>query len=232
MEHLDQLSRHRMRIMYNLLPAEIGSKSAPSFLVRVPYYTYDKEKYSITALPEVNLEELHLNMKKQALRRTSVAVSMLGKGAHKKQLEETVPMMAQTRKGNPIKFVPFSVTKSGLYDAGCLTCGKENIVVKFHGERHVCVKCRQYLRNDKNDPVAVFLNEQGEIEAWAHKNIDGVNKYYKANPEKMKIFEWQCYATFSGENELVVLLQDEQKSKQFRSHSFTTKAKRKISIHH
>jgi hypothetical protein len=32
-----------------------------------------------------------------------------------------------------------------LYPAGCLTCGGKNYEVKYHGERHICHKCKAFL---------------------------------------------------------------------------------------
>jgi len=45
---------------------------------------------------------------------------------------------------------------TAIYDKGCLTCGQRNIEVKFHGERHVCFKCRAYLQTPDGKPIMLI----------------------------------------------------------------------------
>mmetsp|Transcript_46344 Transcript_46344/g.53406 ORF Transcript_46344/g.53406 Transcript_46344/m.53406 type:complete len:255 (+) Transcript_46344:16-780(+) len=95
------------------------------------------------------------------------------------------------------------------YQKGCLTCGGANIKVKYFGERHICLKCRNYIRTTDNKPVRLYLDEDNEIVAIAKRFIGSQMIEYQVPFDNLRLYEKKCYATFAGENELIVLLQDD-----------------------
>lgn len=112
---------------------------------------------------------------------------------------------------NPIKFIPHSINRSALYDKGCVTCGKDNILVKYYGERHICLRCREFLRTQNNEKAHVFLNDDGEIQAVGEKkNENGEKEFFYFETDLLWFKEYRCYATLAGEDELIILLHDNQ----------------------
>ena len=142
-------------------------------------------------------------------------------------------MHFRDESGKRIEFEPYSLKKNALFDKGCITCGQMNLEVEYHGDRHVCLTCRTLLKTYDGDSAGVFLNEYGEIEAWAHKakslydkvpkskfnlsigisgttlmdlpqdaSIGDVEErdlvYFQCDHTRLKIYEFRCYATFSG----------------------------------
>jgi hypothetical protein len=90
-----------------------------------------------------------------------------------------------------------------------VTCGKDNIQVKYFGERHVCLRCRCFLKTINNDKAFVFLDEDGNIKAFGEKE----GRYYEINSDKIWFNDHRCYATLAGEDELIILLHDDQSLK-------------------
>lgn len=117
----------------------------------------------------------------------------------------------------PIKFEPYSITKTALFDKGCLTCGKNNIVVEYYGERHVCLRCRNFLKTINDDKASVYLNDNGDVEVVGEKNeAGGKSTFYFIDIDKLWFKDYRCYATLAQENELIVLLHDDQSLKKNR----------------
>ena len=116
---------------------------------------------------------------------------------------------------NPIKFIPYSIKQSALFDKGCITCGKDNIEVIYFGERHICLRCRNFLKTKNNDRAYVYLNDDGDVEVVGkvRKEISGENPYYSVEPDQLWFKEYRCYATLAQEKELIVLLHDDQSIK-------------------
>ena len=112
----------------------------------------------------------------------------------------------------PIKFIPYSINKSALFDKGCVTCGKDNIEVKYYGERHICLRCRNFLKTMNNDKAFVYINENGDIEAVGQKTAEPGAKpaYYSIETDKLWFKDYRCYASLAGNDELIVLLHDNQ----------------------
>ena len=116
---------------------------------------------------------------------------------------------------NQINFSVNSFPTIALFDRGCITCGKENIETKYHGMRHVCTICRNYLKTYDNDKAYVYLSEDEQIVCKGmkiNKLPDGTiqKDVYDVLRDELKIFEYRCYATLSGPDELVILLHDRQ----------------------
>ena len=56
------------------------------------------------------------------------------------------------------------------------------------------------IRTYDDHKVCIFLNEFGEIETWAYKEL-GIEKrkeYFECNSDELKIMEFGCYPTYSG----------------------------------
>jgi len=129
---------------------------------------------------------------------------------------------------NPIKFVPYSINRSALFDKGCVTCGKDNIDVKYYGERHICLRCRNFLKTANNDTVHVYLNENGDAEAVGERIIEnGAKSYYCVETNKLWFKDYRCYATLAQENELIVLLHDDQSLKKIAEKAEAKSMKKK-----
>ena len=113
---------------------------------------------------------------------------------------------------NPIKFVPYSIKQSALFDKGCVTCGKDNIEVKYYGERHICLRCRNFLKTKNNDRAHVYLTDEGDVAVVGKykKEMPGKSNFYFVEPDQLWFKEYRCYATLAKEDELIVLLHDEQ----------------------
>lgn len=122
---------------------------------------------------------------------------------------------------NPIKFVPYSIKQSALFDKGCITCGKDNIEVKYFGERHICLRCRNFLKTQNDDRAFVYLNDNGDVEVVgkSRKEASGQLVYYHVEPDQIYFKEYRCYATLAQEDELIVLLHDDQSIKKTLSKS-------------
>lgn len=124
---------------------------------------------------------------------------------------ETTQKNHEFSAANPIKFVPYSINRSALFDKGCVTCGKDNICVKYYGERHMCLRCREFLRTQNNEKACVFLNDAGEISAVAERKTEkGDKTYYYIEPDLIWFKDFRCYATLAQEDELIVLIHDNQ----------------------
>ena len=129
--------------------------------------------------------------------------------------ERAAYLLATGRIGKPIPFNANDHPTIALYDAGCVTCGKENIETKYHGMRHICPNCRNYIKTYENDKAYIYLSETGEIVCKGVKvdrNTEGtVRKEFYDNPsDELKIFEYRCFVTLSGPSELVILLHGKQ----------------------
>ncbi|CDW77541.1 multi-sensor hybrid histidine kinase [Stylonychia lemnae] len=105
-----------------------------------------------------------------------------------------------------------------IYDQGCLTCGQQNVTVTYHGERHVCYKCRKYLQTPDGKPVMLITTPDQRIMAFFKKIKLNDEKrrysYINVDHNDLRIFDRKCQATFAGEGELVVLLIDDDNKKE------------------
>ena len=74
-----------------------------------------------------------------------------------------------------ITFQNSSTTRQALFNTGCLTCGGENIEVKYYGQRHLCLQCREKLKTFNEDSVFVMLDDNGDVLVLAKSQN---NEYY------------------------------------------------------
>jgi hypothetical protein len=65
--------------------------------------------------------------------------------------------------GDQIDFNAKDKHGPALFDKGCITCGRENLKTKFHGDRHVCTNCRRMIKSYDNDQIYLYLDEYGDI---------------------------------------------------------------------
>ena len=45
----------------------------------------------------------------------------------------------------------------------CPICMEQHIAVEYYGHRHICTKCRNFVRDEHGNQVKIFVNEKGEI---------------------------------------------------------------------
>lgn len=98
-----------------------------------------------------------------------------------------------------------------LFTQGCLTCGNKNYTVEYHGERHVCHKCKVYLQTPEGKPIELISTPDHRIFAFVKQLKEGGDRkiqYVEVSYNDMRIFDKKCYATYAGEGELVVLLRE------------------------
>ena len=134
----------------------------------------------------------------------------------KTALASLTQQLAAIKKPQPIDFEPNSLKNIGFYDMGCLTCGKENIHVTFHGDRHICINCRRSIKTNRNDRALIYLDREGNVKCQGLRVIkqNGKDKkiIYDISNDDLILYNIKCYATLSGKDELIVLLQDDQKA--------------------
>ena len=110
-----------------------------------------------------------------------------------------------------VDFKPFVINGNALYDKNCITCGNENFEVTFHKQRHICHQCKKHLKTPLDDEAIVYMGKNGEIKCYGvKKDKNGSKTHYKNDSNNLKIFGYKCYATFSGSDELILLLDDMQ----------------------
>ena len=114
----------------------------------------------------------------------------------------------------PMEFKAFQINGNALYDRNCVTCGNENYEVTYHKQRHICDSCRKHLTTLEGEPAFVYMDNDGSIKCYIDKDkskTEYLGKgYVRANHNELKIFGLRCYATFSGPDELILLLDDVQ----------------------
>jgi len=224
MHHLEALKRERLPILYNLMPEGLGEKYAGSYILRLETTKGLDKNMS----PGKNSPFRGSFRNSKTLRRVMTTVKLKTQGqkisssrtrlledAKEDDNDRAALLLATGRIGKPIPFNVNDYPTIALYDQGCVTCGKENIETKYHGMRHICPNCRNYLRTYENDKAYVYLSEDGNIVCKGvkmSKEDDGSFRkvIYDVLENELKIFEYRCYVTLSGPDELVVLLHDKQ----------------------
>jgi hypothetical protein len=241
MHHLRELERSRVKILYNLGPEEIAKKEAQPFIMKIPVSVNfadsieeleeQKKKKKPKSLSKSRYPTLNSttsrkspNLDKKSTLLTSLSTSLV-KGLKKLPHQNTqdskltsadlsISFLNRTGKARPMQFQSYSLTNTGLWDQGCITCGKDNFAVKFHGQRHVCVNCRKYIKTINNDRALIYLDNDNQVQCKGLKTVreNGKEKkvMYDVPLDQLKIFEYRCYVSFSAKDELIVLLHDEQ----------------------
>lgn len=83
--------------------------------------------------------------------------------------------------------------------------------MEYHGERHVCHKCKAYLQTPDGKPIILISTPDHRIFAFVKYLKDAEERkfeYIEVSYNDMRIFDKKCYATYAGEGELVVLLRE------------------------
>lgn len=42
----------------------------------------------------------------------------------------------------------------------CPLCGETHILVAYHGYKHICVKCRNFVRDQHGNQINIFISEK------------------------------------------------------------------------
>lgn len=212
------LEETRNKVMLSFLPEDLKRKQNTTIHVKVPMQKepemditkiipiFDKEKEHRRLFSETKFKMAKATNKVKILKKVKMIVNR-----NDEEDEDFSPL--KQKFARPSTFVPGSLVQTGLFEKGCLTCGRENIIVKYHGERHICIPCRRFIKDENNRPVTLFVAENGSIRAiaWKPGPPGGPDKiYYDVPSDRIKVFEYRCYSTFSGPNEMIVLLHDIQ----------------------
>lgn len=96
--------------------------------------------------------------------------------------------------------------KKVFYSQGCPICGKDHVAVEYYGHQHVCIKCQRFIKNQEGQSVKIMLDKNDQIVAVAY---DDKKQLRYADFEKLMIFGKNCYVSFAGPGELIVLLSEE-----------------------
>ncbi|CAD8172419.1 unnamed protein product [Paramecium octaurelia] len=213
---LENLRRERTKKMQNLLPAIVADRMAPSFFYYMfePYVDFKKIAQSDAVQVQLSTPENAIAKGRRCAvqaARKSKALQMMGNQLKLSVDEQIESFAVPEEKGNPIKFEPYSLQRAALYDKGCITCGGPNISVTYHGERHICLKCRDHITTLDGDPVLIFQDDDGEV---CVVGISDKKKLYFVQLDELKINGYRCYVTFSNENEIICLLHDSLNDKQ------------------
>jgi len=226
MHHLQELARERLPMLYNLMPEGVGEKYAGSYILRIDNSkTITPSRYN-SKLPSPRsptaktlrkvMTTIKFTKKPEKLNTSKTQVVASKRFGASDEDDRAALLLATGRIGKPITFNVADYPTIALYDKGCITCGKENIETKYHGMRHICPNCRNYIKTYDNDKAYIYLSEDGEIVCKGtkiSKKSDGTiisKKVYDVPQNELKIFEYRCFATLSGPAELVILLHDKQ----------------------
>jgi hypothetical protein len=184
MHHLQELSRKRLLYLHLLTPEDVAVPIQKSFIITKNQYGNELESSSFVPLLPIN-------------NKTRPAVSQ---DLHDKSIEEV--LMEKRRDRFKSKICKQKI----LYKEGCPTCGQDHISVQYFGQRHVCLRCREYIKTPDGQPVKLILDNEGNIIALTY---DDRKQVRYVDFQKLVIFEKDCFASFAGPGELVVLLSDE-----------------------
>jgi len=221
MHHLQELARERLPMLYNLMPERVGEKYAGSYILKIDSNkTVNPTKLASPKSPNAKALRKVMTTIKAVKKPENLPTSksqVVGKKFGAVDDDDRAALLLATgRIGRPIPFNVADYPTIALYDKGCITCGKENIETKYHGMRHICPNCRNYIKTYDNDKAYIYLSEDGEIVCKGtkiSKKSDGTilsKKVYDVPQNELKIFEYRCFATLSGPTELVILLHDKQ----------------------
>jgi hypothetical protein len=221
-EFLDDLKRQRCLMLPNLAPETFRKKYDPSFKIRVEIFTL---KHKETVRQHQKISELK---GVKAMKKMVNSTFGLSKGGKKIQARRTEALanakldrpssttfLLRESVGKPIPFNPKDKFGPALFDRGCLTCGKDNLFTKYHGDRHVCINCRNQIKTYDGDEVKIYLDQYGDIICKGVKFVEDdnamkVKHFFDVPLDQIKVFEYRCFATYSGRDELIVLLHHDQ----------------------
>ena len=100
--------------------------------------------------------------------------------------------------------------KPAIYSTGCLTCGSENAIVEFYGERYCCATCQKSLQTTTGESVILKPSQDGNFivaQAWRYSKLV---KGLRVDIDDLRIRGGhKCHATFAGEKGEIIVLLDE-----------------------
>ena len=181
MHHLQELSRKRPLYLHLLTPEDVAPPVQSSFIIT---------KINYGDLFETTFTPLIKNSKTRLPQENDL----------EKSIEEV--LMEKRRERLKSKLAK----KQLVFKEGCPTCGQDHIPVQYFGYRHICMRCREYIKTPDGHPVKVMLDKEENIIALTYDDRKQV-KY--VDFQRLVIFEKECFASFAGPSELVVLLNDE-----------------------
>jgi hypothetical protein len=77
--------------------------------------------------------------------------------------------------------------------------------VQYFGHRHICIRCKEFIKSPEGMPVKVMLDADENIRAIA---TDDKGRMYEVNYQDLRIFDKTCFASFAGEDEMILLVRD------------------------
>ncbi|CAG9316667.1 unnamed protein product [Blepharisma stoltei] len=185
MHHLDELNRNRALNLYLLTPEDVVPPIQRTFVVT---------KHQYKSILEDNAFAPLLPSSQRVKNNSSPGQE------EEKSREE---MLSQRRRE---RLRSKSNKKRMIFKDGCPTCGQEHIPVEYFNHRHICSKCREYIKTPDGSPVKIVLDRGETILALA---FDERKKLKPVDHQNLMIFDRPCFASFAGPGELVVLLYDE-----------------------
>lgn len=185
MHHLDELSRNRALNLYLLTPEDVVPPIQRTFVVTKHQYKNILEDATFSPLLPSSHKGKTGNLSTQE---------------DEKSREE---MLSQRRRE---RLKSKSHKKRMVFKDGCPTCGQEHIPVQYFNHRHICAKCKEYIKTADGNPVKIVLDREEKILALT---FDERKKLKPVDHQNLVIFDRPCFASFAGPTELVVLLYDE-----------------------
>lgn len=83
----------------------------------------------------------------------------------------------------------------------CPLCYQTHILVQYHGYKHICVKCRNFVRDEFGNQIKIYLDERGDIVCLGilPKSFDRDKVgYYVTDHTKLEVDNLGVYATYAG----------------------------------
>jgi hypothetical protein len=184
MHHLNELGRKRPLYLHLLTPEDVAPPVQKSFIITKHQYGDAVESSNFIPLLPISRSK---QVQPQGLEQ-------------EKSIEDI--LMEKRRERFKAKIAGRRI----IFKEGCPTCGQDHISVQYYGYRHICLRCREYIKTTDGHPVKIMLDKEENIIALTYDDRKQV-KY--VDFQKLVIFDKECYASFAGPGELIVLLYDE-----------------------
>lgn len=183
MHHLHELSRKRPLYLHLLTPEDVAPPIQKTFIIKTHQYgDVNDAANGVPLLPIKSKQE-----KNQAF-----------------EVEKTFEDVLMEKKRE--RFKNSLANRKMIFREGCPTCGQDHVKVMYYGYRHICMRCREYIKTLDGHPVKIMLDKEENIIALTFDERKQV-KY--VDYQKLMIFNKECFASFAGPGELIVLLFDE-----------------------
>lgn len=186
MHHLQELSRKRPLYLHLLTPEDVAPPIQRSFIITKHQYGDVGESSNFVPL-------LPNSRSRQQIPQPQAT-------EQEKTIEDI--LLDKRRERFKIKLGQRRI----IFKEGCPTCGQDHIKVQYYGYRHICLRCREYIKTSDGHPVKIMLDKEENIIALT---FDDRRQVRYVDYQKLCIFDKECFASFAGPGELVVLLYDE-----------------------